>query len=176
MPEKKRPARSVMPHGRLVVWMNASSIDRWLSGSIERVRLPNRYGSTLAWRFSSLSSIDRPRLPGMRASSASGKPSTRYVLGFWLNALALPCRMTPIAGLNDPAEAAAFATGGVTGPIGQGSRGGVPIVNAGDAAGIDAASDTATAGGVGGVIGVVAATGWTATGGAAAGLLCADFS
>src|SRR6185312_11710752 len=74
--------------------------------------------------------------------------------GFWLKALALPCRMTPIAGLKEPAEAEAFASGGaVTGPIGQGSRGGVPIVKP-DEAGAGGISEIATSGegGGGGVI------------------------
>src|SRR5262249_10578141 len=133
MPEKKRPARRVNPHGRLVVCMKASSTDRWFSGSIDSVRLPKRYGSTLAWKFNSLSSSDGPRLPGIRASSPSGKPITRYVSGFWLNALTLPCRMTPMAGLKELADADGLAPtgGGVTGPTGQGSCGGVLIVKAG---------------------------------------------
>ena len=68
--------------------------------------------------------------------------------GFWLKALALPWRTTPIAGLNAPADADGFAIGVVAGPIGQGSRGGVPIVKVGGAV-------SATAGGtsVGGVEG-----------------------
>lgn len=63
--------------------------------------------------------------------------------------------MTPIAGLNEPAEAEAFAGGGVAGPIGQGSRGGVPIVKPNEA-GAGGISETATSGpGAGG--GVIAA-------------------
>src|SRR5215467_5964896 len=119
--------------------MKASSTDRWFSGSIDSVRLPKRYGSTLAWKFNSLSSSDGPRLPGIRASSPSGKPITRYVSGFWLNALALPCRMTPMAGLKEPADADGFVPtgGGVTGPTGQGSCGGVLIVKEGRGACVD---------------------------------------
>src|SRR5262249_7973422 len=124
--------------------MKASSIDRWFSGSIDSVRLPKSYGSTLAWKFNSLSSSDGPRRPGIRASSPSGKPITRYVSGFWLNALALPCRMTPMAGLKELADADGFAPtgGGVTGPTGQGSCGGVLIVEAGGGGGGDRGAET----------------------------------
>src|SRR5262249_19464510 len=151
--------------------MNASSTDRWFSGSIDSVRLPKRYGSTLAWKFNSLSSSDGPRLPGIRASSPSGKPITRYVSGFWLNALALPCRMTPMAGLKELADADGLAPtgGGVTGPTDQGSCGGVLIVKAGGGAGVDggeAASEIAIFAEGGG--GTVAATGLGACGGGAA--------
>ena len=60
--------------------------------------------------------------------------------------------MTPIAGLNEPAEAEAFASGGgVAGPIGQGSRGGVPIVKP-DAAGVGSASETVISGAGGDVM------------------------
>src|SRR5438876_9984592 len=86
--------------------------------------------------------------------------------------------MTPIAGLNDPAEAEGLAIPGVTGPIGQGSRGGVPIVKVNPGAGAGGGGCGAiAAGGSAGAHGGAAATGPTgASAGAAtgaAGLLCA---
>src|SRR6266542_3749928 len=59
--------------------------------------------------------------------------------------------MTPIAGLKEPAEAVAFATGGVSAPTDHGSRGGVPIVTPGNRADVaGAASETVTSGADGG--------------------------
>ena len=83
--------------------------------------------------------------------------------------------MTPIAGLNEPAEAEAFASGGgVAGPIGQGSRGGVPIVKP-DAAGAGSASETAISGAGGDVI-AVRATSDGAFAGVVVGFFPAAFS
>ena len=86
--------------------------------------------------------------------------------------------MTPIDGLNALAEADGFAMGGVTGPIAQGSLGGVPIVKPDVPTG--AGAGAASAKGAGGCDGAPVATGPTPGSagaiGAGGGLLCAVFS